>query len=108
MTRAPAVGRELIERPLKGKLQARGAYCCAGGFFVVHGFMIEGEPRIGQIATGDCGFQARVHGFDHIRSAVGEIDLALLFLPPACDQAVASIALRLSGGEISLTESLTL
>ena len=69
---------------------------------MVHGRMLDGEPRIGQLAEADVGFLARVHGIELVRLSDGKENVALTFLPTTQDDVAGWVALQLVGGEISL------
>lgn len=89
---------------MNGRFLAEGAFFDARGLFVVHGQMLDGEPRIGQLAETKIGFRARVHGIEFIRLSGGKENLALTFLPTTKDDVVGWVALQLVGGEIALRD----
>ena len=74
------------------------------GLIGLYGAMLEGDPRVGQIATTLDGFRARVHGVEFVRLNPREEYLALTFLAPDPGSEAALIGLELAGGEVSLLE----
>ena len=90
---------------MSGRFLARGAFQSESrGLFVVHGALLDGMVRVGQIASAP-GFKARVHGVEHVRLNASEEDLALTFLPPSHGDVAGWIALQLAGGELTLSEA---
>jgi hypothetical protein len=90
---------------VSGRFRASGSIPLSDvGLFAVHGELVDGVARIGQIAHIGDGFHARVHGVELVRLADGHEDLALTFLPPSAEEASRWNALALAGQEIELRE----
>ena len=91
---------------MSGRFRAAGCFeLPTTGLFAVHGEIVDGVARIGQIARGPDGFSARVHGVEFVRLADGHEDLALTFLPRDANEAQQWSRLPVAGQEIELRET---
>jgi hypothetical protein len=88
-----------------GRFRASGSFALSSvGLFAVHGELVDGVARIGQVASAPGGFQARVHGVEFVRLADGQNDLALTFLPRSAEEAARWQSLALAGQDLVLAE----
>ena len=91
---------------MSGRFRAAGTLDLTNvGLFAVHGEIVDGVARIGQIARGPAGFSARVHGVEFVRLADGREDLALTFLPRDPGERERWSSLRVAGQELELREN---
>lgn len=91
---------------MSGRFRASGSLdLSTTGLFAVHGEIVDGIARIGQIARGPEGFNARVHGVEFVRLADGREDLALTFLPRDDAEAAHWSRLPVAGHELELRET---
>ena len=90
---------------MSGRFRVAGAFPLPSvGLFAVHGEIVDGVVRIGQFASSQSGFSARVHGVEFVRLGDGREDLALTFLPTKPEQITAWQSLATAGQELELAE----
>jgi hypothetical protein len=90
---------------MSGRFRIAGAFPLPSvGLFAVHGEIVDGIARIGQFASSQSGFRARVHGVELVRLADGHEDLALTFLPSKPDEITTWQSLATAGEELELAE----